>query len=366
MLSDAFGGFGGIAKFNRDFLTALDSCEVVERVHALPRLISSSIEGTIPGSVAYDRRAAGGKLPFILRFASHLVRPQRANLVICAHLNLLLPAWVYARTRAARLALIVHGLEAWTPRPWVRLLASRIDTLIAVSRHTAETFATWSGIGPERTYILQNCVDLDRFIPGKRDAGLAARYRLAGSRVLLTVGRLSAEERYKGVDAVIEAMPRLLARFPDLKYLVVGDGSDRPRLAAKSAALGVADRVVFAGTVTEAEKVAHYNLADAYVMPSFGEGFGIVLIEAAACGIPVVGSRADGSREALLDGRLGQLVDPHSQDELVEAIAGVLNAGDARRRNALVRTFSVENFAARVAEWVRAQSDEIARAEMTE
>jgi phosphatidyl-myo-inositol dimannoside synthase len=362
-LSDAFGGFGGIAKFNRDFLTALDSCDVVERVHALPRLIPGVIDEAIPEAVVYDRKAAAGKLAFMMRMAAHM--GGRRNLVVCGHLNLLAPAWAAARACGARLALIIHGIEARTPRRSVRLIAPYIDTVIAVSRLTAQTFAAWSGVSLDRTFVLPNCVDLVRFVPAERDAGLAARYGLDGCRVLITVGRLSGEERYKGVDAVIAAMPRLLARFPDLKYLVVGDGSDRPRLEAKSMALGVADRIVFAGRIAEAEKVAHYNLADAYVMPSFGEGFGIVLIEAAACGIPVIGSRADGSREALLDGRLGRLVDPHSEDELVDAVTAVLTAGARRCRNPLVHTFSSANFTARAAEWARAQSRAItARAEV--
>jgi glycosyltransferase involved in cell wall biosynthesis len=125
---------------------------------------------------------------------------------------------------------------------------------------------------------------------------------LQSSKVILTVGRLIGQERYKGFDEVIEIMPQLVKRFPNLKYLIVGDGPDRPRLEAKAVALGVSDNVVFSGYVAESEKVAHYNLADVYVMPSFGEGFGIVLIEAAACGVPVVGSWADGSCKALLDG----------------------------------------------------------------
>ena len=74
--------------------------------------------------------------------------------------------------------------------------------------------------------------------------------------------------------------------------------------------MGLSDRVIFTGYIPESEKIAHYNLADVYVMPSTGEGFGIVLLEAVACGVPVVGSRVDGSREALLDGQLGRLVDP--------------------------------------------------------
>jgi glycosyltransferase involved in cell wall biosynthesis len=82
--------------------------------------------------------------------------------------------------------------------------------------------------------------------------------------------------------------------------------------------------VIFAGRILESEKVAHYRLADAYVMPSRGEGFGIVYLEALACGIPVVGSKVDGSREALRDGKLGLLVDPGNPDEIKTAIRAAL------------------------------------------
>src|SRR5262249_2788092 len=155
-----------------------------------------------------------------------------------------------------------------------------------------------------------NCVNLDQFQPGERDSALVNRYKLRSAIVMLTVGRLATGERYKGVDEVIEVMPRLLRQFPNLRYLIVGDGSDRVRLEAKARAHGLSGYVIFTGRIAEPEKVAHYNLADVYVMPSHGEGFGIALIEAAACGIPVVGSSVDGSRDALLDGQLGRMVDP--------------------------------------------------------
>ena len=90
-------------------------------------------------------------------------------------------------------------------------------------------------------------------------------------------------------------------------------------------------------------------------MPSMGEGFGIVLIEAAACGVPVVGSQADGSREALLDGRLGHLVDPKDPDELLQAVATILETSPSRQRIDAIDIFSRQNFNARVAEWCRAQ-----------
>jgi glycosyltransferase involved in cell wall biosynthesis len=113
---------------------------------------------------------------------------------------------------------------------------------------------------------------------------------------------------------------------------------------------------VFAGYISESEKVAHYNLADVYVMPSSGEGFGIVLIEAAACGVPLIGSQIDGSREALLGGCLGRLVDPRNQQQLLEEITAALEKRPSRTRSDAIETFSRENFNARVASWCRAQA----------
>src|SRR5262249_8703857 len=158
----------------------------------------------------------------------------------------------------------------------------------------------------------------------ERDWSLVDRYGLHSSKVMLTVGRMAAEERYKGFDEVINVLPQLLQRLPDLKYLIVGDGSDRGRLEDMVKVLGLSQYVIFAGRVLEGEKVAPYHLADAFVMPSYGEGFGIALIEAAACGIPIVGSSVDGSRDALLDGRLGRMVDPKTPNKLIEAITAAM------------------------------------------
>ena len=144
----------------------------------------------------------------------------------------------------------------------------------------------------------------------------------------MTLGRLASEERYKGFDEVIEALPELARKIPNISYLICGDGPDRARLEEKARSLGVHDRVVFAGFITEARKVDYYRLADAYIMPSRGEGFGIVLLEALACGLPAMGSTVDGSREALLEGALGELVDPANAGQVVTGIMNTL----ARRK----------------------------------
>jgi glycosyltransferase involved in cell wall biosynthesis len=358
LLTDGFGGFGGISRFNRDFLSALSACVLVERVYALPRVISEPIEETIPEAVVYERQAARGRLFYALLVFRHAVRGPRADLVICGHINLLPIAWAAARLARARLALVVHGYEAWGPASHrlSNFVVNRIDAFIAVSRYSADRFVQWSGIPEGRGFILPNCVDLDRFQPRERDPVLVNRYGLRSAIVMLTVARLASGERYKGVDEIIDVMPSLLRHLPNLCYLVVGDGSDRARLEAKAQVQGLSDHIIFAGRITEAEKVAHYNLADVYVMPSRGEGFGIALIEAAACGIPVVGSSVDGSRDALLDGKLGRMVDPTKPDELIEAITALTSTRLRRARNNLVETFDVSRFQARVSHWMSEQT----------
>jgi glycosyltransferase involved in cell wall biosynthesis len=355
LLSDAFGGYGGISKFNRDLLKALDGAPPVIRTFALPRFLISLIAETIPESVIFNRMAARGKLAFVQQWFRLLIRFEVSpHLVICGHINLLPLAWLLARLKRSRLVLIIHGLDAWQPTGYflVDWLAGRVDRVISVSQFSADRFSSWTKIANDRIFILPNCVDLTRFQPRNRDLNLIARYCLEGRRVLITVGRLAATERYKGVDEVLMALPRLLKKFPDLAYLIVGEGDDRPRLETKVRSLGLNDSVIFAGQISEEEKAAHYNLADLYVMPSSAEGFGIVYLEAAACGVPIIGSTIDGSREALLDGELGDLVDPRNLDDLYEAIETKLLLNISRQRNPKIARFSEEQFGLRMNEWL--------------
>jgi phosphatidyl-myo-inositol dimannoside synthase len=356
LLSDAHGGFGGISKFNQDFLKALDASAKVERVQVVSRVGVPAVGSQVPKCVSYDQDAVRGKIAFIKSVCKHSLKADRANLVICGHLHLLPAAWICARMQGGRLALIVHGIEAWNPTKYkiANQLASKVDSVISVSQVTAARFASWSAFERSRMYILPNCVDLDRFTAQPPDPVLAQRYGIASNRVIMTVGRLVSHERAKGFDEVILAMPRLLVQFPNLRYLIVGEGADRARLTALAKHLGISDHVIFTGKIPESEKVAHYNLADAYVMPSTGEGFGIVLIEAAACGLPVIGSVADGSQEALLGGRLGRLVDPADTDALVQAITNVLLTA-TRGRSPLVEHFSERAFQQRVNLWLEKQ-----------
>jgi glycosyltransferase involved in cell wall biosynthesis len=137
--------------------------------------------------------------------------------------------------------------------------------------------------------------------------------------VLLTLARLPGFDRYKGVDEVLECLPEIVAADPNIIYVIAGEGEDRRRLEGKAAALGMKDYVIFTGFVDEKDKPYYYQLADVFVMPGRGEGFGFVFLEALACGVPVIGSILDGSREALIDGQLGDLVDPRDLEQVKSA-----------------------------------------------
>jgi phosphatidyl-myo-inositol dimannoside synthase len=344
LLTDGFGSQGGIAKFNRDLLRALCAHPSVAEVVAIPRLLPDA-PGQLPARLSYLTNGVGGKLKYLLAVAGAAIRHGPFDLLVCGHMNLL-PAAAMVRWRIrGPLLLNVHGVDAWQA-PSSRLshhLAGRVDAVVAVAELTKHRFLSWSGVAAARCHVLPNSVDLSCYGPGPAPEELAHRYGLAGRTVIMTLARLSADERYKGVDEVLEAMPELAREIPNLSYLICGDGTDRARLEAKATQLGLRDRVVFTGRISEETKANHYRLAHAFVMPGWGEGFGIVYLEALACGIPVLASAVDGSREAVRNGELGVLVDPRVAGAVGDGIRQVL----ARSRGVVppgLDYFSIANF----------------------
>jgi len=354
LLTDGFGGFGGIAKFNRDFLAALCSHNRVEQVTALPRIMPNAPEA-LPPKLTHVICGLGGKRRYVQAVIQNAKKFRADNhsggqsVVICAHIHLLPAALLARRICGGGLHLIVHGVDAWKPtrNRLANACVRRISGFISVSNVTKRRFMRWSHLRDDQGVVLPNCVDLSAFCPGPKSEALLDRYQLRGKKVLLTLGRLASEERYKGFDEVLEVMPALVAQIPNVFYLICGDGQDRQRLECKAVELGIRNRVIFAGRISDGEKADHYRLADAYIMPGWGEGFGIVYLEALACGIPVIGSKADGSREALLNGQLGILVDPRDSKEIISAVLKILRPGaHDERRSADVRSSASEPISA--------------------
>jgi len=184
------------------------------------------------------------------------------------------------------------------------------------------------GIDRAKVFTSPEGMDFSRLanISQNDASGIRARHKLVGRCVILTVGRLV--ER-KGHDRVIQALPRILAEVPDAVYLVVGRGPEEDRLRALARANRVEDRVVFCGFVPETELMAYYLACDVFAMPNREvggdtEGFGIVFVEAGACGKPVVGGRSGGAVEVIRDGVTGFLVDPEDVEETARALVRLL------------------------------------------
>jgi phosphatidylinositol alpha-1,6-mannosyltransferase len=316
LVTDAFGGTGGIAQYNRDFLGALAALPGISTIEILPRH-GRTAANLPPGLTQRPPR------PDRLRYGAAALSAacRRPNLVFCGHLYMAPLAAMLARLCPARLLVQMHGVEALPPPTSLqRRAVEAADLVLCVSRDTRDCVLAWSRIAPERVAVIPDTVG-EAFRPGA-DGGLRAKLGLAGKRVLLTVGRLDPRERYKGQDRVIRIVPELVARGHDIAYVIIGEGEDRRRLEALAHECGVAGRLRWLGGVPTQTLLQAYRMADLYVMPSSGEGFGIAFIEAMACGTPAVGLAAAGARDALANGALGTAV---AEPDLAPAIHRLLS-----------------------------------------
>lgn len=236
-------------------------------------------------------------------------------------------------------AVYVYGSETFRFKD-SRLLLSFInkiideaDELIPNSEFTLNEFLSL-GVKKEKMVKIVPGVDTTNFCPANISLSLVKKYNLEGNRVLLTVGRL--DER-KGHDMVIRALPKVLEKYPNTKYLIVGRGREKSRLQNLAMELGLLDagsqteNVIFAGYVEDNDLPHYYNLCDAFIMPNREtsehkqlrgdlEGFGIVFMEASACEKPVIAGRSGGAIEAVEDGITGLFVDPHSIEDISNTI----------------------------------------------
>jgi phosphatidylinositol alpha-1,6-mannosyltransferase len=296
-----------------------------------------------PGSTEYDaalpypvvRRPTGMLLPTraTARAAADLARRYDCDSAFfgaAAPLGLLAPALRAAGVR--HLVGATHGHETgWVALPGSRQLLQRIagqlDVLTYISLYTRGRLEPALG---GRTHLAQLSpgVDVEVFSPEADGAAVRRRYALGAAPVVVCVSRLVAR---KGQDVLIAGWPQVLARFPDARLLLVGGGPAEDSLRRAIAARGIQDSVVLTGPVPPAELPAHYAAGDVFAMPCRTrragldvEGLGMVYLEAAACGRPVVAGTSGGAPEAVREGVTGHVVEPRSPQAVAEAVAGLL------------------------------------------
>ena len=340
LLTDGYGMRGGIARYNQDLFDALS--EGGARALILPRLGDAAGIALPPG--VEQARPTFGRVRYLLRAVLAAWRHGPFDVVFCGHIYMAMLGWTIARLLGARLWLQGHGAEVLeVPDRWTRHAVEAADLLTVVSRATRRALLEWADIPPDRVRVLPDTVR-DMFVPGPPSEALRTRLDLGPGPILLTVGRLAARERYKGHEQVFAVLPALRAEFPGLVHVVAGDGDDRARLEARAVALaGDSAAVRFIGFVPEEDLPDLYRTADLYVMPSRNEGFGIVYLEAAACGLRVIGGRGGGSADAVGE-RVGTIVDPDDSGALAGAIKRLLGEGRADGR--AIEPYRRKHFAA--------------------
>ncbi|MFB2922042.1 MULTISPECIES: glycosyltransferase family 4 protein [Aerosakkonema] len=273
-----------------------------------------------------------GKWPLPLRtfaFASQILGYglyQRPDLIILTHLNFTPVAYWLKRLANIPYWTIAHGVEAWNiDRPSLQKGLQNADRIISVSGYTRDRLLKEQNLDPLKISLLPNTFDASRFQIAPKPPYLMERYGLTPEdAVILTVARLDKSEQYKGYDRIIQALPEIRRYIPKLRYILVGKGDDRPRIEQWIAKLNLQDCVTLAGFIPDSELGDHYNLCDVFAMPSKGEGFGIVYLEALACGKPTLGGDRDGAIDALCHGELGALVSPDNVREITETLISIL------------------------------------------
>ncbi len=285
------------------------------------------------------------RIRLTLSLATYLVR-HRPDHVFCGHINLAAMVAQLCRLLKIPYTVLTYGKEVWYELPPKEKQAiASADRIWTISRYSRDLAYKANQLPKEKFDMLPCVVDGSVFTPGPPPPELIERYQLQDSRVLTTVARLWPGDIYKGVDVTIRALPEIANAFPTVKYVVIGRGDDQPRLAQLAIDLGVADRVIFAGFVPDDALIDHYRLADVYVMPS-KEGFGIVYLEAMACGVPVVAGDDDGSADPLQDGRMGWQVPHRDPAAVAAACIEALSGKDQRCDSTWLRQESLASFSA--------------------
>ena len=279
-------------------------------------------------NVYFPKRIFSGyavnKISFVLQAVENA---RNAEVVIISHINLLVAGWLIKKVNpTAKIILLAHGIEIWgTLSPIKQKILTCCHQILCVSKFTAEKIKANHHLPFTKIAVLNNCID--PFLPlpvlNYSSIQLRKKYKINDTAtVLMTLTRLSARDRYKGYEEVLNALLLLKKNNPQIKYLLAGSYSDSEKkfVDALIKKHDLADNVILTGYIPEDDLTAHFCMADIYLMPSTKEGFGIVFIEAMYYGVPVIAGNQDGSVDALLNGELGLLIEPNSAVAIAAAV----------------------------------------------
>ncbi len=325
-LFPALLGIGGVQEASRQTAAALDA---IARSNGWRTIFLGLNDPPGDCHFSYDGRDiifrgfGRAKISFLLSAAQ--AAWAGARIVVAAHPNLAVAAeCMKLFSSRVKVIAMAHGVEVWQPLPRYRRRALlRADLVVAPSTDTATKLDVIQGIPAKKIRRLPWSLSPD-FIRMTKAASLPLPHDFPRGPIILTVGRWVASERYKGVDNLIHATVQLRTRIPELHLVAVGAGDDVGRLQGLVTELDAQDCIHFLEGLSREELAACYAQADVFALPSAGEGFGLVFLEAMAFGKPIVGAAIGGATDLLEHRVNGLSVLPHDEEDLVKALSLLL------------------------------------------
>jgi glycosyltransferase involved in cell wall biosynthesis len=332
LLPEVFGSAGGIQMFCRSLCLAagrwaqqndaLVSAIVLndggdKNFEPDPRYITSGFHSFIP--------CGGSKAKFVYSYLKQVL-VYKPDIILFGHIALLPLALVTpAPDGQVKICVITYGIEAWQTLLAVeRKALQRVEAVLAISEYTRDEVIERNHLSPAKVKLFPCALDPFWTADGQSQESTPS--------LLLTVSRLTTSDAYKGVDSVIESLPMVIREFGAVDYRIVGSGDDLPRLRGLAEKLGVADYVTFTGTLTDEALQEYYRRCSLFVMPSEGEGFGIVFLEAMAYEKAVIGGAHAGTPSVVVHGETGLLVERSDIGGLTKAIIQILRNDELRQK----------------------------------
>lgn len=358
VLAPSLQAVGGVQNYIRTLVAALRDILGTDNV----RIVEVSAEPAIRSDGTSRLRPHVKLRFFVSAFAAAI--SWSPDLIICAHVGIAPVARHIQKVKQIPYWVVLYGIEVWGELPPSKRNALQdAERLVSITRFTLEAAVARQSLHEPRAFLLPPTLPKGETSLRQPDSADSQQ------PIVLTVGRISAAERYKGHDVMLEAWPAVLLRLPEAEYWIVGGGDDRSRLESRARELGIVPAVRFLGAVSPDELSVCYDKCCVFAMPARteldartprGEGFGIVFLEAMVRGKPVIGPRVGAPAEFIRSGEHGLLVDPASAAEVANALIELLEDPIRSRRMGaagrewVLREFSFEKFCERLREGLQA------------
>jgi glycosyltransferase involved in cell wall biosynthesis len=369
-IPDIVNSTGGIQVYNNYLIKALNECghslsiltinDTLTPPEANNTFISSKLRFDPVGRYGIFRKPI-----FVIKMFREVIN-FKPDLVICSHVNFAYLCMIIKSIFKIPYFVLTYGIDAFSLSNFKIKGINYSQKIITISNFTREILTKQiDRTSLSKIFLLPPPLDKDKFIRKTKPEYLMKRWNIKNSdKVIFTLARLSKTERYKGYDKIILALSRIIKASDSagltFKYILGGYGDDIERIKGLIKEYNLENNVILPGFIPDKEIVDYYNLCDLFVMPSKKEGFGIVFIEALSCGKPVIAGNRDASKDALLNGELGVLIDPDNVDELTDVIIRVFKRKIPEKlmdpdylRNKVIEIYGYDKFKEQVNRLIR-------------